>query len=457
MTSILFEQKPKTQGPDPIVVAFFSIVPGIGQLYNGKTKKGFLFLLATFMSLLMLYSSINPGSTLEFALVMLAILRFLFGWLIKFKFEPSPAADFLMSTIKFGGSFSTLLVITIVSFVIYSMIDAYMDAEKSLQKFDYKIISTDSTMFRFSESTTSSYILHSLIFGLLFLSSLFLVIPSPKREQITEIEFILPQIESQKPPPETKRRSTVQSIDQGRHDPKREVSPAQPSRPRAPIPPAIPKPKIIQQQMVSVQPQPVVPPQPKVIPRPAPKIIERPALTEAPPAPIQNTEAPTQDLPKEAAPAPETSTSEPGSTQAPQIAVLPKVPSLGGVGGLGNVGNPPPNSRPLAPTSIAAKKDLDFGPYMEELQRRIKRSWRPPRGNESKRVIVTFKIGRAGELSDLALKVPSNFEPADQAALLAVQTAAPFARLPEGAPSKVDIEFTFDYNVFGTKGSYRQF
>jgi hypothetical protein len=29
---------------------------------------------------------------------------------------------------------------------------------------------------------------------------------------------------------------------------------------------------------------------------------------------------------------------------------------------------------------------------MSELQRRIKRNWSPPRGNESKRVILLFKI-----------------------------------------------------------------
>ena len=94
---------------------------------------------------------------------------------------------------------------------------------------------------------------------------------------------------------------------------------------------------------------------------------------------------------------------------------------------------------------------------MNELQRRIKRAWRPPRGNESKRVIVVFKISRDGELSNLVIKKGSGFQPSDQAALLAIQNAAPFARLPEGAPNAVDIEFTFDYNVFGASGSYRQF
>jgi len=452
MTSILFEQKPKSKGTDPIIVAFYSIVPGIGQLYNGKTSKGIVFLVATFISLSMLYGSLNPASTLEFALVLLTICRFLLGFIFKFDFHPSPAAESLMDSIKFGGSFSHLLVLTIVSFVIYSMVDAYLDAEKANQQFDYKIISTDSTNFRFSESTASSYILHSIIFILLFLTSLFFVIPTKNREQITEIEFILPQIESKKPPPpETKRHSSVQSIDQGKHIPNKPVTPVTPSRPASP-PPAVPK---IIQQMISTLPKPIAQPQPMPVPKPVPKIVERPALTQAQPAPIQNT-SPTQDLPKPAAPAPEqpsTESSSPGTVSA----VIPRVPGVPGTGGLGVAGNPPPNAIPGAPPSIAAKKDVDFGPYMNELQRRIKHAWRPPRGNESKRVIVTFKINRGGELSNLVIKKGSSFEPSDKAALLAIQNAAPFARLPEGAPNAVDIEFTFDYNVFGASGSYKQY
>ncbi len=454
MTSILFEQKPRGKGPEPFIAAIYSIVPGIGQLYNGKTKKGILFLFATFISVLMLFASVHPPSTLDFAMFFLGIAKLLLGFIFKFNFEPSPAAEFLMNSIRFGGSFSTSLILTIVAFVLYSMYDAYLDAEKAIQKFDYKVITTDSTMFRFSESTASSYIIHSIAFALLFLISLFLVIPT-RHEQITEIEFILPQIESkQPPPPETTRRSTVQSIDQGKHDPKKPISPPQPSKP-ASVPPPMPK---VVQQMVIVPPKPVSPPQPKAAPKPLPKIADRPALIQAQPqpAPIQNQNQ-ADELPR-SAPAPESESADstsPGTVVAQVI--IPRVPGLPGTGGVGTLGNPPPNSMSLAPASIAARKDIDFGPYMNDLQRRIKRAWRPPRGNESKRVIVTFKINKVGELSDLVLKIGSGYEPSDKAALLAVQAAAPFARLPEGAPSIVDIEFTFDYNVFGSNSSYRQY
>ena len=454
MTSILFDEKTGSKKAEPFFIALYSIVPGIGQFYNGKTSKGILFLCATLISLLMLFGSIHPSSTLEFAIVLLTICKLLLGFIFKFEFEPSPAAESLMDSIKFGGTFSTLLLLTIISFIIYSMVDAYLDASKALQTYDYKIISTDSTMFRFSESTASSYIIHSTFFAMLFLISLFLVIPTKDREQITEIEFILPQIESKKPPPtETKRRSTVQSVDQGKHIPNKPITPPQPSKPANP-PPAVPK---VIQQMIAV-PKPITQPQPKVAPKPIPKIADRPALTQAQPAPIRNTQPDNTDQPRPAAPAPEAASNEsnsPGTVSA--VAIIPRVPGVPGTGGLGNAGNPPPNSRPLAPGSIAAKKDIDFGPYMNVLQRKIKRAWRPPRGNESKRVIVTFRISKNGELSELAIKTGSGFEPSDKAALVAVQAAAPFSRLPEGAPNSVDIEFTFDYNVFGSNGSYRQY
>lgn len=95
-----------------------------------------------------------------------------------------------------------------------------------------------------------------------------------------------------------------------------------------------------------------------------------------------------------------------------------------------------------------AEADVDFGPYMADMQRRIKRAWFPPRGQESRRVKVAFKIDSTGNLSKIRLEVPSGFEAADKAAIQAVENAAPLRPLPVGAPSIVDIEFTFDYNVF---------
>ncbi len=107
-----------------------------------------------------------------------------------------------------------------------------------------------------------------------------------------------------------------------------------------------------------------------------------------------------------------------------------------------------PSSEPSNQSSSSeAKPDIDFGPYMAALQRQIKRAWFPPKGNQSKRVTVLFTVDKSGVLSDLKLAETSGVTAADDAALRAVRSAAPFMQLPSGSPPRVDIKFTFDYNV----------
>ena len=99
---------------------------------------------------------------------------------------------------------------------------------------------------------------------------------------------------------------------------------------------------------------------------------------------------------------------------------------------------------------IDAIREPDFGPYMRELQRRIKMNWDPPKGNESKRVVLLFKIAKDGRLLSCSVFKSSGLQTADKAALNAVHLAAPFRPLPpEYKGSSIDIQFTFDYNVFG--------
>ena len=121
----------------------------------------------------------------------------------------------------------------------------------------------------------------------------------------------------------------------------------------------------------------------------------------------------------------------------------------GGTGGYGNPGPGNPNGRP----GIDAIKEPDFGPYMRELQRRIKMNWDPPKGNESKRVVLLFKIAKDGRLLSCSVFKSSGLPGADKAAINAVQATAPFRPLPaEFRGQSIDIQFTFDYNVFGASG-----
>jgi TonB family protein len=87
---------------------------------------------------------------------------------------------------------------------------------------------------------------------------------------------------------------------------------------------------------------------------------------------------------------------------------------------------------------------------MRDLQQRIKRNWEPPKGEESRRVVLLFTIARDGRLLGIKVAKSSGLQTADKAAVNAVKLTAPFRPLPvEYRENSVDIQFTFDYNVFG--------
>lgn len=117
--------------------------------------------------------------------------------------------------------------------------------------------------------------------------------------------------------------------------------------------------------------------------------------------------------------------------------------------------------KPIEKTQHIAQKsqtnsaEPDFGPYMRELQRSIKQNWNPPKGNSSRRIVVLFKVAKDGKLLALKIYKSSGNIMADRAALKAVETTAPFRPLPEKFKGKsVDIQFTFDYNVFNKRNNF---
>ncbi|MBX9690693.1 MAG: TonB C-terminal domain-containing protein [Candidatus Obscuribacterales bacterium] len=112
-----------------------------------------------------------------------------------------------------------------------------------------------------------------------------------------------------------------------------------------------------------------------------------------------------------------------------------------------------PQSVDAAKTAVRAVADVDFGPFMARMQKRVKQAWSPPRKLEAKEACVLYKIHQDGSLSDLKLERSSGSKLADSAALKAVQDAAPFESLPPGSPSVVDFRFRFDYNGLKTNVS----
>lgn len=123
-----------------------------------------------------------------------------------------------------------------------------------------------------------------------------------------------------------------------------------------------------------------------------------------------------------------------------------------GVGG-GNPGNPGPgNSRGDA--GIDAIKEPDFGPFMADVKRRIKRYWNPPKSGDSRTVVLIFTVAKDGSLLANRIQRSSGNPESDRAAKAAVEISAPFRSLPpEWKQRSVDIEFTFDYNSISVSGA----
>lgn len=94
----------------------------------------------------------------------------------------------------------------------------------------------------------------------------------------------------------------------------------------------------------------------------------------------------------------------------------------------------------------------DFAPYMANMQKTIKAKWEPPKGDQSKSVVLFYTLNRKGEVIKSNILETSGDVEMDKAAMDALQEAAPFGKLPKSFKGQsIDVQFTFDYNVFGSK------
>ena len=325
----------------------------------------------------------------------------------------------------------------------------------------------------------------------------------PKPElQARDIEFKLVQAES-KPPinKKTAIRSDRDSRAGGKHDPTRPVSEPSPSAQKASKPQAQPKaqpapakqaqkPQQVKQpapQKVVSAPAPVKPTPAKPAPVKAPSVAKPTPTTTGVPAPTapKIATAPKSPFSVPVAPsnAPVGTTYKPAGTPSSSGgtssggsgsgAPSPKFSSSGGgsgaskgstggtgsggnkyasrgTGGYGTGGNPSPGN-PNGTPGIDAVKQPNWGPYMRDLEQRIKRNWSPPKGDSSKRVVITFTISRDGRLLSHNVTKSSGVPLADRAAMSAIELTAPFRPLPpEFKGQSVPIEFTFDYNVISS-------
>lgn len=353
---------------NPRKALVLSLLPGLGQIYNGETSKGALYLIAAVTTLLFIVGLITSPMLLD--------------WLAGSGFKLNSN---LMPVVRQA---STPLNITLWSclylgFCLYTAREAYDNAQQSLKGRYFARF-----YFGLPESASGSYLMHISMLIVLLIIGVVSIAHTPEPQK-TEIEFMLEPPPDEPPPPP----------------------------PKAPKPPA-PKPKA----------DPAPAPKPKA--EPPPKAIEPPKPVPPTPAPVVPTDLPIVDGPAPISqpvgpPAPSTSANGGGRTAGGSNA--------GGGGGDGD------------------STEVDLSGYLAEMQRKIKAKWFPPRGNESKKIMVSFKLNRRGEVSKLRLKRSSMLAIADEAAMVAIKNASPFGPLPKGSPDEVEIKFTFDYDVFSGK------
>lgn len=355
---------------DPRRAAALSVMPGLGQLYNGETGKGLLFLAASIANLvlfLMLFCT-EP--------VMKGVIH------LAANFHMSPSADMnrILQIVHASNTLCVLYIGLTLSFVAYAMKEAY-DHAKELGKGR----AFAPFFLGLTESTSGSFLAHFAFLCTGIIMVAFYAAPLPPREQPTDIVLVPPE----KPP--------------------------EPPKPKEPDPP--------KQEKIPE------PPKKEVVKKEPPKKVE-------PPKPIPVAVAvPTNDP----TPSPIVQSNEP----APEAA--PAAPATSDTGGS-------PGGTGTADGGGGGGDDVDFGSYLAEVQKRIKKAWFPPRGNESKSVTLKFKVRKDGSVGAIKLVTSSGLAIVDQAATTAVKNGAPYPPLPANSGDEVDIKFTFDYNVFNGKG-----
>lgn len=104
----------------------------------------------------------------------------------------------------------------------------------------------------------------------------------------------------------------------------------------------------------------------------------------------------------------------------------------------------------------ASSQDIDLTSYLNKLKQRVQQQWLPGMSQSNRRTVLNFTINRLGEVNNLNIVQTSGFRVTDEVALNAIQRAVPFAPLPTGySKNYIDIEFTFDINIYGELNLWR--
>jgi TonB family protein len=97
-------------------------------------------------------------------------------------------------------------------------------------------------------------------------------------------------------------------------------------------------------------------------------------------------------------------------------------------------------------------KGIDFGPYLNQLLTRLRANWisvmpELARLGQRGRVDVVFTVTKSGNVKDVQVRINSNYEVFDNAAVSAIKLSNPFQRLPAEYETDLQLHIGFLYNM----------
>ena len=354
----------------------------------------------------------------------------------------------------------------------------------------------------------TSVLIHGL--GLLILVLSNRALPAARQEtESIPIDFVIvpPEESLEKPPPETERRAVNNSVAKGKVEPElpsatdkianeEAIATSEPSQatqpnrqeaPSIPVVPQTPPPPRVKPNPRS-KPKPVTPPPSLTkVPKPAsaPSTPTPPPSREKPNPPILSKPKPglppvATNLPPKPKPIePSSPPTEPPSTNTnenssvPETTLTPsserKTPVSSGSASLlggtysrslsedsgSSFFNPQANAsqQALNPSGVDARQDLDLGPYLAEIRRRVKRNWRPSTPINNRNTVLAFSIQRNGQITGLRVIRSSGSPKVDRESLEAVKKSSPFAALPQNFPNE-QLSIEFNFNIYVNQGVF---
>ena len=118
--------------------------------------------------------------------------------------------------------------------------------------------------------------------------------------------------------------------------------------------------------------------------------------------------------------------------------------------------NPQANAsqQALNPSGFNAQQNLNMGPYLAEIRRRVRRNWNPSSPGNNRHTVLVFSIQRNGQITGLRVIQSSGSDQVDRQSLEAVQKSGPFAALPQNFPHQ-ELNVEFNFNIYVNQGVFR--